>query len=325
VRAALPRLSALSRPGIRALADISKAEPPFTAYHCGFVFGPRINAGGRVGRCSLGVDLLTARTAQEAAPLAALLDHHNRERRAIESVILEEAMALAASQHNTPWLLVSGEDWHSGVVGIVAGRLKDRFARPAFVVGFENGRGRGSARSVAGIDVGALVRAAHEQGLLEAGGGHAMAAGFTVLAAQLDPFRDFLAERFAQGPMSAEDGNVLPCEAVISPSGATLGLVEEIGRAGPFGSGNPEPLLVAAHLRVAFADVVGEAHVRLRLEGGDGARLDAIAFRAATTALGEGLLRARGRHIHAAGYLRAESWNGVTKVQFQLQDAAAAD
>jgi single-stranded-DNA-specific exonuclease len=322
VRAALPRLSALSRPGIRALAAVAKAEPPYTPYHCGFVFGPRINAGGRVGRCSLGVEALTARNDTDAAPLAKLLDRHNRERRAIEGVILEEAIGLAARQDNAPFLLVSGKDWHSGVVGIVAGRLKDRFAKPAFVVGFDDGRGRGSARSIAGVDIGAMVRAAHEQGLLEAGGGHAMAAGFTVLAAQLDPFQDFLGRWFARAPAATDAAGTLQCAALISASGATLALVEDIAKAGPFGAGNAEPLLVVPNARVVFADVVGEAHVRLRLEGAAGGRLEAIAFRAATTALGEGLLRARGRMIHAAGFLRADSWNGTRRVQFQVQDAA---
>jgi len=168
VRAAELRLSKLERCGIRALAAVARTEPPFSLYHCGFVFGPRINAGGRVGRASLGAELLTARSDGEAAPLAELLDRHNRERQAIESLIIEEAIGLAAMQDNSPFILVAGEGWHPGVVGIVAGRLKERFLKPAFVVGFSDGRGRASARSVMGIDIGAIVRAARDDGLLEA-------------------------------------------------------------------------------------------------------------------------------------------------------------
>ncbi len=324
VRAALARLSGASRPGLAALAEIAKIAPPFTPYHFGFAFGPRINAGGRVGRCSLGVELLTAKTDAAAVPLAQMLDHHNRERQAIEGVILEEAIAVAATQHNTPFILAAGEGWHSGVVGIVAGRLKERFAKPALVVGFENGSGRGSARSVAGIDIGLLVRTAREQGLLEAGGGHAMAAGFSMSAAKLDPFREFLAAQFETNGAALSAASDFSLDCAVSASGATPALVEEIARLGPFGAGNPEPMVVAPDMRVAFADVVGKKHVRVRLTGGDGGRLAGIAFRAADTALGEGLLGARGRPVHVAGFLRADRWNGEERVQLHVEDAAPA-
>jgi len=322
VRAGLARLAQLERPGIAALATIAEANAPFTPYHLGFVFGPRINAGGRVGRCSLGVDLLTATADTDALPLGEMLDRHNRERQAIEAVILEEAMAMAATQDNQPFVLAANADWHAGVVGIVAGRLKDRFNKPAFVVGFENETGRGSARSVAGVDLGAIIRAAREAGHLEAGGGHAMAAGFSVTKDKLESFREFLEARMTGDAISASFD--LKLDAAISPSGATPSLVSDIARAGPFGSGNAEPLVAAPDVRVAFADVVGKDHIRLRLVGGDGGRLDAIAFRAATTPLGEGLLGSRGKIIHAAGRLRADEWQGRVRVQLQLEDAAAA-
>jgi len=323
VRFGLSQIGQLSRPGLQALAGVAGAKGPFTPYHLGFVFGPRINAGGRVGRSSLGVDLLTARDADKAAEFAGQLDLHNRERQAIEKVILEEAIALAATQANAPFLLVSGEGWHPGVVGIVAGRLKERFSKPAFVAGFEGGMGKGSARSIPGIDVGGIIRAAAERGVIEYGGGHAMAAGFSVMAAQLDGFHEFIGAAFSGAGPSLAAANDLHLDAVSSPAGATLALVQEIASAGPFGAGNPEPLLGLADVRVAFADVAGASHVRMRLQGGDGSMLDAIAFRAVGTPLGEGLLGSRGKSLHVVGRLRQDDWNGKSRVKLEIEDAAA--
>ena len=324
VRQGLGQLSKLSRPGLAALAAVAKAAPPFTAYHLGFVFGPRINAGGRVGRATLGADLLAARESAAAEEFALQLDLHNRERREIEKGILEQAVAQAALQENAPFVLVDGDGWHPGVVGIVAGRLKERFARPAFVAGFEGGMGRGSARGIAGLDIGRMVRAAREAGLIESGGGHAMAAGFSLAPSQIGPFREFLHAQFAGADAALAAAGELELDAVSSAAAATPALVRELALAGPFGAGNPEPLLGFAGLKVAFADVVGGDHVKVRLVGGDGARLDAIAFRAMGTALGEGLLASRGRHIHVAGKLRSDDWGGTVRAQLQIEDAAPA-
>ncbi len=324
VRFGLGQLSTLSRPGLAALAGVAKARGPFTPYHLGFVFGPRINAGGRVGRSSLGVDLLTARDTAKAGEFAELLDLHNKQRQAIEKKILEQAIAMAESQSNAPFILVAGEGWHPGVVGIVAGRLKERFAKPAFVAGFEGGMGRGSARSIPGIDVGAIIRAAAEARAIEYGGGHAMAAGFSLMAGQLDGFSRFITENFAGAGAALAAASDLDLDAVSSPAGANLALAAEIAAAGPFGAGNPEPLLVLPDVRVAYADIVGGAHVKLRLAGGDATVLDAIAFRAAGTPLGEGLLGARGRVLHVAGRLRQDDWNGRSRVQLEIEDAAPA-
>jgi len=316
VRAGLAQLASLKRPGLAALANVAKASAPFTAYHCGYVFGPRINAGGRVGRSSLGVDLLTTRDATAANAFALALDVHNQERQAIEKTILDDAIAYAATKDNLPFLFEAKEGWHAGVVGIVAGRLKDRFGKPSFVAGFEGGMGRGSARSVPGLDIGQIVREAKEAGVIESGGGHAMAAGFSLLADQRDAFERFLAERFAGGvPQGALE---LEIDALVSPSGATETLMRDIAHAGPFGAGNPEPVFGLMDVRVAYADVVGKDHVKLRLEGG----LDAIAFRVADTPLGKGLLASRGKAIHAAGRLRTDEWNGRVRVQLHLEDAA---
>jgi single-stranded-DNA-specific exonuclease len=321
VRAGLAQLVQLKRPGFAALAQVAGTLAPFTAYHCGYIFGPRINAGGRVGRCSLGVDLLTARDPAKAREYAELLNLHNQERQTIEKVILEEAIAYADIQDNSPFLFVAKEGWHAGVVGIVAGRLKDRFGKPSFVAGFEGGMGRGSARSVAGVDIGAVVHAAKEAGVVESGGGHAMAAGFSLSLEQRGAFHAFLAAKFASGvPTDALD---LDIDALVSPSGASEALVRDVAHAGPFGAGNPEPLFGLCDVRVAFADVVGREHIRLKLEGG-GARLEAIAFRVADTALGKGLLAARGKAIHAVGRLKTDEWNGRVRVQLHLEDAAPA-
>ena len=324
VRFGLGQLSSLSRPGLAALAGVAGAKRPFTPYHLGFVFGPRINAGGRVGRSSLGVDLLTSRDAGKAGEFALQMDLHNRERQAIEKHILEEAIALGALQANAPFILVSGEGWHPGVVGIVAGRLKERFSKPAFVAGFEGGMGRGSARSIPGIDIGGIIRAAAEAKVIEYGGGHAMAAGFSLMASQLDGFRRFVEDRFNTAGAALAAANDLYLDAVSSPAGANIALAQEIAQAGPFGAGNAEPLLGLPDVRVAFADIVGQSHVKLRLAGGDGTVLDAIAFRAVGTPLGDGLLASRGARIHVAGRLRQDDWNGRIRVQLEMEDAAPA-
>ena len=324
VRFGLGQIASLSRPGLAALAGVAGAKGPFTPYHLGFVFGPRINAGGRVGRSSLGVDLLTTRDDAQAHEFAAQLDLHNKERQAIEKLILEEAIALAANQTNAPFLLVTGEGWHPGVVGIVASRLKERFSKPAFVAGFEGGMGRGSARSIAGIDIGGIIRAAAEAGVIEYGGGHAMAAGFSLTTAQLDGFRKFVEERFSGTGAALAAANDLALDAVSSPAGANVALAEEIAQAGPYGAGNAEPLLALPDVRVAYADVVGSSHVKLRLGGGGGVVLDAIAFRAVGTPLGDGLLASRGKPIHVVGRLRRDDWNGRVRVQLEIEDAAPA-
>ncbi len=326
VRAGLAKLNTLERPGLAALALVAGIKPPFTPYHLGFAFGPRINAGGRVGRSGLGIDLLTARDAAEAEPFARALDSHNRERQALEKMILDEAIVLALAQQEAPFVFVVGDGWHPGVVGIVAGRLKERFHKPALVAGFEGGAnqgvmGRGSTRSVPGVNLGAMIRAARAAGLLESGGGHAMAAGFGLSPDQVEPFRSFLAEAFAAGEVLQIEP--LAIDAVVSPGGATMALLRDLAMAGPYGAGNPEPLLAIPDATVAFADVVGNGHVRLRLTGSDGARLDGIAFRAAETPLGEGLLKARGGKVHLAGRLKADEWNGQERVQLHVEDAAA--
>lgn len=324
VRQGLLRLSTRTRPGLAALCDVAKVRAPFGTYALGYVLGPRINAGGRVGQCDLGHDLLTAADLGAARPLAVQLDRHNRERQAIEAMILEEAVALAELQHNQPFILLAEQGWHPGVVGIVAGRLKDRFMKPSFVAGLMGGEGRGSARSIAGCDIGEVIRQAASRGLVAGGGGHAMAAGFSLSAGQVEGLRMFLLEHFASCGVRSNTVSKLELDAVLAASACRQELVDELERIGPFGAGNPEPVVAIADLRLSYADWVGQGHLKIRLSGAGGTRLDAIAFRAAGTDLGHGLLAARGTSVHIAGRLRADEWNGRRQLQLQIEDAAPA-
>lgn len=311
-------------PGLAALADVAGLDRKPDPYHLGFVLGPRINAGGRVGRADLGARLLSTDDPAEARQIAGELDRYNEERRTIEAEVLDRAIAQAEEAGDSPVLVVSGDGWHPGVVGIVASRLKDRFHRPACVIGVEDGVGKGSGRSVPGVDLGAAVIAAHQAGVLEKGGGHAMAAGFTVAAGRIDAFRDFLAERVSAALSGTPRVAELSVDAAVSPRGANADLVRAVSRVGPFGTGNSEPRFVLSGARIVSSGVVGENHVRCTLAGGDGGRVNAIAFRAMTGDLGPALLQAGQLPIHVAGHLRLDDFRGGDTVQLVIDDAAPA-
>jgi single-stranded-DNA-specific exonuclease len=329
VRQGLRKLDTLERPGLAALAKLASARAPFSAHHLGFIFGPRINAGGRVGRCDLGARLLACTEAAEADAIALDLDRHNRERQAIEAQILEAADAMAMAQDDKPFLLLGSEGWHPGVVGIIAGRLKERYARPALVAGFDGSGGdaigRGSARSVKGVDLGAIIRAARAQGILETGGGHAMAAGFSLRRDRLDAFGEFLAAHIGPQAAAIREANDLVIDALVSASGASHALLDDLDRAGPYGAGHPEPTFVLPDMLVVYAGTVGTNHVRLRLVGRDGQGLGAIAFRAGGTPLGEALLKARSKRVHIAGKLKRDEYEGEARVQLHIEDAAPSE
>jgi single-stranded-DNA-specific exonuclease len=312
-----------SNPGITALADQCRLAERPDAWHAGFVLGPRVNAGGRVGASDLGARLLSTDDPGEAAAIARLLEGHNAERRAIEAAVLDEALAnVEAAAEDMPGLVFAvGEGWHPGVIGIVAARLKERYNRAACVVALADGVGKASGRSVRGIDLGEAVIAARQSGLLIAGGGHRMAAGFTVTADRMDELKQFLASRIAEqqaGPLVP----TLELDGALSVGGATTGLVEMLNRLAPFGTGNAEPRFALTDARVVRADVVGEKHVRCILTGPGGERLKAIAFRALDTDLGIALLKSGGAPLHIAGYLRPDRWNGADGVQLLIEDAA---
>ena len=318
-----------SRPGIAALLEVTGARDQLTAATCGFALGPRINAGGRVSEADLGLRLLLCEDPIEARVLAERLEAVNRTRQDVEAGIMAAAMAAAEAQvaAGRAVVLVSGSGWHPGVVGIVAGRIKERFNRPACVAGFVDGLGRGSGRSVAGLDLGAAVIAARQRGLLVTGGGHAMAAGFSVLAERLAALHGFLDERLAAASAmpSAAD---LVVEGTFAVSGATAEVASHLQRLAPFGAGNEEPVLVLHRARVVRADRVGReaGSIRAFVEGeGGGARLKAMMFRARDGVLADALLaRGGGVAVHLAGHLRAEAWNGSVGACFVVLDAALA-
>ncbi len=316
-----------SRPGLAALMDVAQTRDAPTAMTCGFGLGPRINAGGRISEADLGLRLLLCDDPLDARLLAERLDAANRQRQTVEAGVLQAAVDAADRQMQAGHgvLLVCGEKWHPGVVGIVAGRLRERFNRVACVGGLVDGVVKGSGRSVAGHDLGAAVIAARQSGLLTTGGGHAMAAGFSMDPARQDSFHAFLSERLPVAADAPRRPN-LPVEAIVSAGGATLDLAQHLGRLAPFGTGNDEPLLVLPDMRLVKTDRLGNDGntVRAFVEGEGGARVKALLFRAGDGKLGQALCSRGGERLHLAGHLRAESWNGSVTASFCVVDGALA-
>jgi single-stranded-DNA-specific exonuclease len=318
-----------ARPGIAALLDVTQAREKLNAATCGYALGPRINAGGRISEADLGLRLLLTEDRVEALALAEKLEAVNRQRQDVEASIMDAALYAAELQVSAgrAAVLVSGEGWHPGVVGIVAGRIKERFNRPACVAGFADGVGKGSGRSVPGVDLGSAVIAARQAGILVTGGGHPMAAGFSLLAGRLDDFHAFLDERLA-GAGALPSAADLVIEGALAVGGATTEVARHLERLAPFGAGNEEPTLVLNRARVVRADRVGReaGSIRAFLEGeGGGPRLKAMMFRAREGALADALLaRSEGVPLHLAGHLRAEEWNGSVTPCFVVSDGAVA-
>jgi single-stranded-DNA-specific exonuclease len=318
------------RAGHVSLMDVARLSGPPEAWHLGFLLGPRINAGGRIGRADLGVRLLMEDDPDKAAQIAAELDRLNRERQAIEMDTLAqaeaEAMAALGIEEKGAVVVTAAEGWHPGVVGIVAGRLKEKFGRPAFAIALEpGGIGTGSGRSISGVDIGRAVRRAVTDGLLIKGGGHAMAAGVTLRKDALAPLRAFFEATLGADVEIARRANGLLIDGAVSAAAANADLVAMIERAGPFGSGNPEPVIALPAHTIAYAEEVGQAHVRVRLKSADGAGVSAIAFRAAGQKLGSALLQNRGRQVHAAGSFALDRYQGEERVQFRITDIAPAE
>jgi single-stranded-DNA-specific exonuclease len=317
-----------SNAGLAALADVAGVNEPPGAYHLGFLLGPRVNAGGRVGQADLGTRLLSTDDPRLAQQIAAELDRYNRERQEIEAGVLLEAMQeLEHVPDSAALALVARQGWHPGVIGIVAARVREASGRPSFVIALdENGIGKGSGRSIPGVDLGAAVVAAGQAGLLVNGGGHAMAAGLTVETARLNELKAFLNERLAAAVAKAGASASMGFDGALGIGGANTDLYDKLEQLGPYGSGNPEPRFALAGARVITADVVGDKHVRCLLGSSDGSgpRLRAIAFRSIESELGPALLQARqtGSVLHVGGHLRADHWRGERRVQFVLEDAA---
>jgi single-stranded-DNA-specific exonuclease len=310
--------------------DAARLSGPPEAWHLGFLLGPRINAGGRIGRADLGVRLLLEDDPIEAAKIAAELDRLNRERQVIEQQTLAQAEAEADAalglEDNGAVIVTAAEGWHPGIVGLVAARLKERFGRPAFAIALEpGGIGTGSGRSIPGVDIGRAVRRAVAEGLLVKGGGHAMAAGVTLRKNALADLRAFLEATLAADVERSRRASGLLIDGAVTAAAADGDLLAMIARAGPFGSGNPEPMIALPAHTIAYAEEVGQAHMRVRLKSGDGAGVSAIAFRAAGQKLGLALRNSRGRRVHAAGCFALDRWQGEERVQFKLTDIAPAE
>jgi len=326
-------MAARGNMGLAALADVARLNEAPGSYHAGFLLGPRVNAGGRVGEAGLGARLLVTEDEIEARDFARRLDGYNAERRLIE----EQVQAAAIAQFEGPdtptgmapgLVFAAAPGWHVGVIGIVASRLKERYGRPACVVAIdgegEGAVGKGSGRSVAGIDLGSAIIAARQAGLLINGGGHAMAAGFTVAGGRLADLRHFLAERLSTGLNGEPPRAVLDIDGALQAGAATPELLALLERLAPYGSGNAEPRFVLPAVRIVYADPVGEDHIRCVISGSDGSRLKAMAFRCRESELGRTLLAAAGSALHLAGHLRLNRWQGREEVQLLIEDGAPA-
>lgn len=313
--------------GIQALGKVARAEGIWGTYQLGFQLGPRVNAGGRVGQAEIGTRLLTTQSSDEASGYAQRLDDFNSQRRTIESDVQDAALRnveamLEQGNALPPYILQAGDGWHAGVIGIVAGRLKDKYNRPTFIIAFdEDGLGKGSARSVSSVDVGRLVAGAVDEKIIDGGGGHAMAAGVTLQRAQLPAFEAYLGE--ALGTMALDAPRRLRLDASLTPQAANRDLWEMMQQVGPFGAGNPEPRLVLPAVNVVNHSVVGDGHVRCVLAGQGGGRLKAMAFASVPEEV-RMLLQTTCGPVHITGFLRADDWNGRRDVQFMVHDAAPA-
>lgn len=310
--------------GLAALADVAGLDETPGTYHAGFLLGPRVNAGGRVGRPEYGPELLSSDSPDKCRELAGHLDRYNKERKEIEAEVQTEALLMVekSSLKNDSVIVVAGEGWHPGVIGIVASRLKDTYQRPAVVIALDGGTGKGSGRSIPGVDMGAAVGAARHKELIVAGGGHLMAAGLTIASDKIDAFRAFLNERLAKDVSDAARTASLGLDGALSIEGATPELVALLEQAGPYGAGNPEPRFALPRVRLVQASIVGENHVRCILTGTAGrGRLTGICFRALETPLGDALLGHNGGSFHIAGHLRKNNWRGNVSAQLLIEDA----
>jgi single-stranded-DNA-specific exonuclease len=327
VRQGLKVMARRGNTGLAALADAAGLRHRPNVHALGFVLGPRINAAGRLGFSEQALELLSTSDRGRAGAIGQELEVLNKQRQDIELGVFDQAIrqgeeAIGASAR-VPALIVTGDDWHAGVLGLVAGRLKERFGRPAIAVGFDrDGVGQGSGRSISGVDLGSAIRDAVQLGHLIKGGGHAMAAGLTVERDQLGAFRAYLEDRLAEDTGQAVAGASLGVDGAMSAGGATVQLVELLERAGPYGMGNPTPRFVFPAHRIPFADLAGQEHVRCTLQGGDNARLGAIAFRVLGSPLGEALLEAGDAPLHVAGRLNINDWGGKRTAQLIIDDAA---
>ncbi|WP_085309780.1 single-stranded-DNA-specific exonuclease RecJ [Planktotalea arctica] len=325
VRQGLTVMGRRSRIGLTALADVSRMDTAPSSYHLGFLLGPRVNAGGRIGKADLGARLLATRDPHEAQAMAERLDMLNTERREIENNVRAAALEQAEQRgFDAPLAWAAGEGWHPGVVGIVASRLKDAAHRPAIVIGFDGDVGKGSGRSISGVDLGASIQRLAHEGLIEKGGGHKMAAGLSLSRAQLEPAMARLSELMAKQGAGDAGPSDLRLDGMLMPGAAQIEMIEQMEQAGPFGAGAPAPRFAFPDVEISFTKRVGETHLKITFSDGLGARLEAICFGAMDTPLGPALENHGGKRFHLAGRLEINSWGGRQSPQLRLEDAAPA-
>ncbi|WP_374570252.1 single-stranded-DNA-specific exonuclease RecJ [Phenylobacterium sp.] len=320
-------MSAWRNPGLKALLEVAASQGPASTFHAGFILGPRINAGGRIGRADLGARLLSTDDPQEAHNLALELDALNASRKEVERQVLDEAVRIIERESNqaeAPLILVAADDWHPGVIGIVAGRLRERYRKPVIVAGIDRAANvaKGSGRSQPGVNLGRAVQAAFEEGLLLAGGGHAMAAGLTARPDVIPELRAFLCERLAAEADAAAAEDALDIDALVTTRGADRALLSDFRRLEPFGPGNPEPVFAAADVRIERPIAMRGGHVRVTLTDNSGGRLKAVAWRCEDTELGRRLLVEGGGAVHVAGRLKPDDWKGREGVELEIEDVA---
>ncbi|MDB6176528.1 single-stranded-DNA-specific exonuclease RecJ [Paracoccus sp. Z330] len=324
VRTGLDVMARRQRPGLVALSDVARLDGPPNAFHLGFLLGPRINAGGRVGRADLGALCLSTRDATEAVRLAGQLDDLNRDRRAIEAAVREEALAQVEARGDSALSWAAGDGWHPGVVGIVAARIKEATDRPSVVIGIEHGIGKGSARSVPGVDLGRAIQRLAREGLLLKGGGHEMAAGLTVEADKIEAAMDRLGELLKHDLENRDAVGEMRVSGLLEPSGATPAMLRQLEDAGPYGQAAPAPRFVFADQLIDSASTMGENHLRLNFRSAGSARMEAVAWGAMNSPLGPALIGAKGRRFHLAGKLELSTWGGRERLRLRLDDAAPA-
>jgi len=330
VRQGLKVMANRKRVGLAALADMARLVRKPDVYALGYIIGPRLNAAGRIGSAMIGVDLMMSTDRGQANAIAAQLEDWNRERQAIELGVVDradmQAQAALGKSGNLPVLVVAGQNWHPGVLGLAAARLKERYHVPSFVLGFAKGSNEasGSGRSIKGVDLGGAVQAAVQAGIVIKGGGHAMAAGLSIDHDRIGDLRAFLEDRLAEETKQARENQSIKIDAALTASGATIALIEQIEMAGPFGAANPAPVFAFPAHRVVYADIAGTDHVRCTLAAADGSRIKAIAFRVADTDLGELLLTERSMPLHFAGKLAINDWGGKREPQLFIEDVARA-
>jgi len=307
--------------GISALADVANVNGQFNVYHAGFVFGPRINAGGRIGRADMGAELLSTENAQLAYAHAAELDRVNTQRKAMQAGILMEALQAASSHKDDPVIIVDMEGWHPGIIGIVAGRLKEQYTKPAIVIGInDEGLGKGSGRSIKGVNLGGAIVAAKQCGLLVSGGGHAMAGGLSVKRENIEAFRAFICEHLDADVMRARENLALNIDSWLTVPAVEFGLLDIIDSVGPYGAGNPAPVFAFENMRIAYTKALRGGHIRCSFEDIGGARLSGICFRGEETGLSEILLDPTSPRVHVAGRLKRNEWKGRVSIDFELMD-----